>query len=106
VFDLLARDVHVTLDGWRSKANREYFAVVAHFIDQFGKLHCYLMGVCFMPDGHAHQECYSMLDTIFTKFGIRDKVLSYSPLSPCWVGVLSVSTSLILLICLEYYVQC
>jgi hypothetical protein len=69
-----AEDIYFTTDGWRSKAGLEYFAVLVHFIDQCGRLHCYLIGACLMRSGHAHREVYNMLKSLFDDFAITSKV--------------------------------
>lgn len=77
-------------------------------MDDVAYLHCYLLGVVYMPCGHPHDQVFRMLRGVFDNFGVTDKIrggttdgASYFPLCFAmggWIHLICVAHALQLVV--------
>ncbi|GBP72840.1 Zinc finger BED domain-containing protein 1 [Eumeta japonica] len=69
-----ATAICLSIDGWTSRNNDSYIAIVAHFIDEETKLHSALLGCINYNERHTSQKLCDFLKNVMAEWNISYKV--------------------------------
>ncbi|XP_047106376.1 uncharacterized protein LOC124775586 [Schistocerca piceifrons] len=64
----------LSTDGWTSRNNESYIAIVAHFIDKEAKLQSALLGCINYKERHTSQNLCNFMIDVMTDWHISHKV--------------------------------
>lgn len=75
ILQLNASKISFTIDGWTSTANRSYYGITAHFIDENWNLHSLVLDFCPSHGQHKGRDIASSFFKVVNENKIDNKIM-------------------------------